>query len=97
MTATAPQQLPPPIITVAGQLLNADVETKHIDELQWYAQTEKFDLEGECFSRYGYKSEWLTVTQLGEMFRAITTAAPSVAPRRCTSTATVRASARPAM
>jgi hypothetical protein len=62
---------PEHIIVIDGRIINADVSAQHIDELQWYAETEKVDLEGECFSRYGYGSDWLTVKQLGEMFRVI--------------------------
>jgi hypothetical protein len=71
MTAIAPQAYPEHIIIIDGRLINADVSAKHIDELREYARDEKFDLEGECFSRYGYGSDWLTVKQLGEMFRVI--------------------------
>ena len=39
---------PEHIIVIDGRLLNADVSAQHIDELQWYAQTEKYDLEAEC-------------------------------------------------
>jgi hypothetical protein len=63
--------IPPHIITVKGKLVNANVSAKHIDELQLYAETEKYDLESECQSRYGYGPGWLTLTQLGEMFRVI--------------------------
>jgi hypothetical protein len=59
MTAIAPQAYPEHIIIIDGRLINADVSAKHIDELREYARDEKFDLEGECFSRYGYGSDWL--------------------------------------
>ena len=47
------------------------MSARDLDELQWYAATQKFDLDGECHIRYGYGSAWLTVAQLGEMFRVI--------------------------
>ena len=52
-------------------MVNAAVNAKHIDELQWYAATEKFDLEAECLARYGYRSDWLTLEQYSEMMRHI--------------------------
>ena len=72
MTKLAPVGIPPAhIIDVDGRQVNAEVSAKHLDELQWYAQTEKFDLEAECQTRFSYGSGWLTVAQLGEMFRVI--------------------------
>jgi hypothetical protein len=63
--------IPPHNITINGKLVNADVNAKHIDELQGYAATEKFDLESECQSRYAYGSDWLTVHQLAEITHAM--------------------------
>ena len=72
MTKLAPIGVPPAhIIDIDGRLVNAEVSAHHIDELQWYAQTEKFDLDAECQSRFGYGSGWLTLAQLSEMMRVI--------------------------
>jgi hypothetical protein len=71
-----------------------------VDELEWQAQTEKYDLEAESQLCYGYGSGWLTVGQMGEMIpviaarradiinrtRATTTVATTAGRRRCTST-----------
>ena len=72
MTKLAPVGVPPAhIIYVDGRQVNAEVSVKHLDELQWYAQTEKFDLEAECQTRYGYGPGWLTLAQYAEVTRAI--------------------------
>jgi hypothetical protein len=71
MTAIATKPYPSHIIDVDGRLVNAEVGDKHLDELREYAREEKYDLEAECRSRYGYGSEWLTIEQLGEMLRVI--------------------------
>ena len=72
MTKLAPIGVPPAhIINIDGRLVNAEVSAHHIDELQWYAETENFNLDAECQSRYGYGSGWLSLAQLAEMFRVI--------------------------
>jgi hypothetical protein len=72
MTKLAPVGVSPAhIIDVGGRQVNAEVSAKELDELQWYAETEKFDLEAECLARYGYGSGWLTLAQFAEMIRAI--------------------------
>ena len=67
MTAIKSAPLPSHIITINGRLVNAEVSDKHLDELREYARDEKYDLEAECQTRYGYSSDWLTTEELGEM------------------------------
>ena len=71
MTATASKPYPAHIIESGGRLVNAEVGGKPLDELREYARDEKFDLEAECLSRYGYASDWLTLAQYGGMMREI--------------------------
>ena len=71
MTATQIATLPAHIIVINGKVVNPEVSAKHLDELQWYAETEKFDLEAECLKRFGYRSDWLTLAQYSEMMRVI--------------------------
>ena len=71
MTATQSKPYPEHIIVINGRVVNAAVSAKHLDELQWYAKIEKFDLEEECLRRFGYRSDWLTLAQYSEMMRTI--------------------------
>ena len=61
MTATQSAPFPAHIIVINGKVVNTAVSAKHLDELQWYAESEKFDLEAECLSRFGYRPDWLTL------------------------------------
>jgi hypothetical protein len=74
MSATKQQSggvIPPHIITFEGKLTNTELSDKAIDELRFYAESNGFDLEAECLTRYGYGSEWLTRAQDSEISRAI--------------------------
>src|SRR5215203_2180885 len=72
MTKVAPIGVPPThIFDLHGRLVNGEVSAQDLDELQWSAECEGYDLESECLTRYGYGSRWLTLAQYSEILRAI--------------------------